>query len=61
MSPRLMGLATKAKRFVGLDEETAEEYRCRDCGATFESNVDPDSVWLECEECGSDDVERVGA
>lgn len=56
-----MDLATKAKQVVGLEEDSAYEYECRDCGATFDSNVEPESVWLECEECGSDDVRRVGA
>ena len=41
---------------VGL-KDSGQTYECRDCGATFDSHSDPDSIWLKCSECESEDVE----
>ncbi|MFB6191810.1 MAG: hypothetical protein ABEI11_00635 [Haloarculaceae archaeon] len=43
-------------RSVFGSEPSGIEYECDECDATFRSRNEPDSFWLECTECGSDDV-----
>lgn len=42
---------------VGV-KEGGDTYECTDCGATFQSHSDPDSIWLQCSEFESENVER---
>ncbi len=46
------------KKWLGYDDHDYE-YRCQECGRTFESNVEPDSVWLSCRRCDSEDLENI--
>jgi DNA-directed RNA polymerase subunit RPC12/RpoP len=50
-----MSVLESLKSAVGM-HETAHAYECRECGHTFESNQDPDSYWLSCTECGSEEL-----
>lgn len=54
-----MGFVTQVTSVVqsllGDDEKRTFSYRCRDCGADFESAA-PRTTDAECTECGSEDV-----
>lgn len=53
-----MSVIQSLKAAVGLTRELPT-YRCTNCENTFESPADPDSHWLRCVECDSDDLERI--
>lgn len=53
-----MALLHQLKRKIGLAEEP-NRFECRDCDTTFESHMEPDSYWLSCERCDSEDVELI--
>jgi len=50
-----MSALQRLKRAVPIVEPDERTYECRDCGATFESDSDPDRA--TCVDCLSDDVE----
>jgi predicted Zn-ribbon and HTH transcriptional regulator len=55
-----MSVVQSIMEHVGI-KESPPTYECNDCGHEFESHSDPDSVWLKCSECDSEDVEQADA
>jgi|GEM_PF-922635 len=53
-----MSVLETVKEKVGLADETPQ-YECDDCGHEFESAADPDSYWMKCPECESQDHTRL--
>lgn len=55
-----MGVLSAIKNLVGGgSDETTLTFECGECGATFESYMDPEGTHLRCQECRSTDVEPV--
>lgn len=53
-----MGAVETLKAWIGSDNYRYE-YQCQECDSTFESNEDPDSHWLSCPNCDSNDINNL--
>lgn len=53
-----MSVLESIKEAVGLEEQSPK-YECQDCGHTFRTDADVDSLWYSCPECEGEDLEQV--
>lgn len=51
-----MSVIQSLKNIIG-DGPDQHTYECTECGAEFESYIDPDDHWVTCSQCDSREVE----